>query len=438
MVRREAAFAVKTRLLKREAGRLHAELLHTQRLSLEQLQQLQDERSLAIARFAMTNTDFYRDRYARAGITEADLGDPAAFSELPVIHRADVKEHAAAISSTEARPEHERVGTTGGSTGEPVRVAIDTRVPLLALAWRMISWWGVSPSDDVAHIGQWGPATWRTRLRAWPSRDILLEATSLSHDDIVGFVADVNRIRPPLIEGYVGALREIAEYVAAEGVEFAAPRAIGSTAAPLGDTVRARIESVLGAPVHDQYRCAEVPWMAGECALRDGLHVFADLRRLEIVDDDGRPLPPGNEGHVVVTDLVNRVFPLIRYRLGDLSSMRGEPCPCGVTLPIVESVAGRESDTVRLPDGTVIPAGWNLVFAHDPQAARLFQIHQHADYSLSLRVVPGDSPTIDESIEEARRRLLESTGDQVPVRVERVPTLPYTRGKIRYVISDID
>ena len=58
----------------------------------------------------------------------------------------------------------------------------------------------------------------------------------------------------------------------------------------LGDPVRRRIEAVLGAPVHDQYRCAEVPWMAGECGERNGLHTFADLRRVEILDADGEPL----------------------------------------------------------------------------------------------------------------------------------------------------
>ncbi len=52
-----------------------------------------------------------------------------------------------------------------------------------------------------------------------------------------------------------------------------------------------------------------MPWIAGECAEQSGMHVFWDVRRVEILDDDDRPVPDGQEGNVVVTDLTNRVFP---------------------------------------------------------------------------------------------------------------------------------
>ena len=71
----------------------------------------------------------------------------------------------------------------------------------------------------------------------------------------------------------------------------------------------------------DEYRGSETLWMAGECRLQTGLHVFADARKIEVVDDEGRSLPAGEVGDIVVTDLANRVFPIVRYRLGDRGSL---------------------------------------------------------------------------------------------------------------------
>ena len=59
---------------------------------------------------------------------------------------------------------------------------------------------------------------------------------------------------------------------------------------------RRRLESFFDAPVHDEYRGSEFGWMAGECHERNGLHVFADARLVEVVDEQGRRPPPGEGG----------------------------------------------------------------------------------------------------------------------------------------------
>ena len=161
---------------------------------------------------------------------------------------------------------------------------------MLPLSWRMYRWWGTSPASDVVHIGRWG-TTRRTELVTavtwWPTRVGFVDASKLEERTIAGLVETVNRHRPDLVEGYVGALYEIARYVDRHGLEFHPPTALGATAAPLTREVRDFVEATLGAPLHDQYRCSEVPWMAGECGRRDGLHVFSDLRRIEAVDEYG-------------------------------------------------------------------------------------------------------------------------------------------------------
>ena len=150
----------------------------------------------------------------------------------------------------------------------------------------------------------------------------------------------------------------------------------------------------------------------------------------------GDRCPPGETGDVVVTDFANRVFPIIRYKLGDRGSLMAGECSCGLALPRMAPPDGRVSDVLRLPDGSVMWQQLMTLFSKEPDAVRLFQIHQDADYSIELRVVLGDTPDAQEAVERAAGTLRQRTGGQVPVTVHAVDSLPYTRGKIKYMSSD--
>ena len=175
----------------------------------------------------------------------------------------------------------------------------------------------------------------------------------------------------------------------------------------------------------------------GSATRRDGLHVFADLRRIEVLDESGAPAALGETGEIVVSDLGNRVFPLLRYRLGDRGSLRTDPCPCGVTLPLMNSPDGRTVDMIRLPDGTVVAGGLFSIFSAVPDAVRQFQLHQAADHSITLRVVEGPSQKSREQVAGVAESLRARFGHQVDVTVQYVDAMPYTGGKTKYVTSDV-
>lgn len=438
---RRLAFEVKSATVRRGAGRLYRELLAHERLPLEQLTALHDQRASAIAAFAAAHTAYYRDRYREAGITAADLRDPAAWTSLPIIERTDAKTHRDAFYSDEANPRSVRPALTGGSTGQPLKLAQDSRVPLSALTWRMYGWWGVAPWDDLARVGRWstGPkALAKDVLQWWPTRHTYLEAGKITSESMDRFLGLAGRRSPALLEGYVGAMLEIADHVEAHGVRLPTLRALATTAAPLTEPARARLSAVFQVPVYDEYRSAEVAWMAGECAAHSGLHVFADLRRIEVVGPSGEPVAPGEEGDLVLTDLTNRVFPLVRYRLGDRGVLLSEPCPCGVTLPLMKPPQGRVSDLLRTPDGTAAAHRLNGMFASEPDAVHRFQIHQSADYTVHLRVVLNAAyPRASAAVDDAARELQERLGPTVQVVVEHVDEIVSRNGKLQIISSDI-
>jgi O-antigen/teichoic acid export membrane protein/phenylacetate-coenzyme A ligase PaaK-like adenylate-forming protein len=417
------------------------DLARSERLDPERLLALQQDRAAEIVRFAMARSEFYRERCARAGIEPRDLSDPEAFLSLPVLERADVREHFERIRTDEATPGNFQHAVTGGTTNEPLRILRDKRAQHRTLTWRLQRWWGVGPGENQAVI--WRETSfspWRT-LRTdalwWPTRTLRLDANAIDTAAVTAFVQSWGRIRPQLLQGYVGAVIEVARVVESSGWTLPPPKAVGTTAAPISPAQKQYLGEIFGAPVYDMYQCMEVPMLAGECPARGGLHVFADCRLVEILDAAGRPIGPGESGTVVVTDFRNRVFPFIRYRLGDRARWRQGACACGVTFPLLEPVRGRVTDSLRLPSGLVVSGDGILeIFDDSPEAVRFFQIWQAADHSLRLRCVPGKDPNAAALMQRGVERLRKAVRHQVAVRLEVIDAIEHDRGKQRIVVSE--
>lgn len=424
----------------RGSSKLDAELLRQETLPQPELERLTAERSIAHARFAMEHSPFYRDRYTAAGFSLKDLHDPAAFLELPVIEKAEVREHWREIRSSEATSRNSKISTTGGSTGQPLRLLRDLRFPARALEWRLMRWWGVRPDDDVAVVYRHVRSRKESMAHAalwWPSRKYQLDAYTMTPESIDRFVAQWTKHPPELLIGYVGGIAELASILRGR-TPLPTPTAVAVTAAPVTPAQRNLISSVFGAPVYDHYRSAEIPWIGGECREQNGLHTFGDVRRIEVLGTDGRQVEPGVIGQVVATDLTNRVFPLVRYRLGDRTTTLSGACACGVTLPRIASVQGRVSDALRMPDGQVIAGeGLTQICSRYPDAVRQFQIVQHEDFSITVKFVLGEEADAPSRLPLIIGHLTDIVRGKVPVVPEIVDEIPHDGGKVRYIRSEL-
>jgi phenylacetate-coenzyme A ligase PaaK-like adenylate-forming protein len=91
------------------------------------------------------------------------------------------------------------------------------------------------------------------------------------------------------------------------------------------------------------------------------MHLFEDLVITEIVDDQNRPVPPGQFGaKVLVTVLFSRTMPLIRYEMSDCPRPSSEVCSCGRPFALIDGIEGRREDVLELP----AIAGGQLVSIH--------------------------------------------------------------------------
>ncbi|MDW4573611.1 hypothetical protein R8Z57_12580 [Microbacterium sp. M3] len=438
---RRTVFELKTALLMRRDRTALADMRIVERSPSDMVARLTEERSAAIALHAFRTTPYYRRRFLEAGFTETDVAQPENFPSLPVLTKQDIHDAGDELISRDRPPRDRLLSRTGGSTGRPLAVYNDRAAPTAALWWRIYGWWGVHPGDNSAFIYRQS----RTGLRRvvheaqwWPTRQLLLDARGTTDADLEEFIAQLARVRPALLVGYVEGVHAFARRVQASTPRIPPIRAISVTASMIHAGQRDFIEDVLRAPVYDTYRTAEVPWVAAECRERNGLHVLADHRRLEVVDADCAPRGDGESGDVLLTDLGNRVFPLVRYAIGDRTHWMAGACGCGLTLPRIAGIQGRVADALRTPGGRMLSGGLGSLFVDHPGTIAQFQIHQRADFSIVVRYVPlGDPGASEAAARHAADKVAGFLAHEVSVTTAAVAEIESVDGKARLVVSDL-
>jgi phenylacetate-CoA ligase len=155
---------------------------------------------------------------------------------------------------------------------------------------------------------------------------------------------------------------------------------------------------------------------------------------LEIVRD-GKPVPPGEEGELVVTVLANRTHPFLRYNLRDIGRLSTEPCSCGRSFPVLSTISGRADDLIVLADGRRRTALDALVrIGRFDGAMRHFQFRQVGIDRFELLIVP--SARFGDVDAEGVARAAGSALEGAEIEVRLVDAIPQDRsGKLRAFVS---
>ena len=436
-------FLWKYNLLKPGSLKYYHQLMENEKKSPDELNDLQWHKTFSLIKHAAAHSRFYKKRLADIGADVNDFKDPDHFDSFPVLTRNDLQQHFDDIVCDDTKPSQLDLSSTGGSSGKPVAVLIPRAFPRAALGWRMYSWWGLGPGVNWGRTYRETALSWKSRLYQFvidfPAKTVLLNASSFTEDDMAMFVRRFNRLRPPLLQGYVGAIDTLAEYIISHNVEIHTPRAVWVTSAPLNAVQRSRIEQAFRSQVFDQYGCCEVFWLAAECRAHSGLHIFQDARRVDFLSPDRRSVPTGQYGEIAITDLENYAFPIIRYLNGDHGRALASRCSCGCNLPLMDHVSGRISETIKLPSGRILNGEFvTTLFDEDYHAVKRFHVHQNSDYSIDIKVVPNcPKEEMDELLRKVVAKLRDNTGNEIPVRAAQVAEINLIKGKLRFITSDI-
>lgn len=297
----------------------------------------------------------------------------------------------------------------------------------------------------VATGGHFAGAGWieserrRDRFRARAYRTFPIQSPRAE------LVAGLNAFNPGLLMAYPSALELLASEQAAGRLHLQPLLAITGGESSTAET-RDRAATVFGCPVRDLYGASECDPLAFSCA-QGWLHVHADWVVLEPVDADGRPTPAGQPSHtVLLTNLANRVQPIIRYDLGDSVVARPDPCPCGCPLPAIR-VAGRHDDVLHLRASggatvEVLPLAIVPLF-DQTRGVRLGQVVQSGPATLVVRLDIEPNQDTSAVWRELAGRLAGCLGtvglDNVElVRADEPPRPQQAGAKLRQVIGKPD
>jgi len=411
--------------------------------SAEQLLQHQVQRLRAFLTDIGTRVPHYRELFGRLGFDPRAVQGLADLQALPLLDKATIRARTEALKHPGARGLARF--NTGGSSGEPLifyigreRVSHD-----VAAKWRATRWWGVDIGDPEMVV--WGSPIelgGQDRIRAWRDRLLrteLLPAFEMNGAKLDAMVAAIRRRRPRMLFGYPSALSHIARHAAQRGqrMDDLGIRVAFVTSERLYDEQRAAISDTFGCPVANGYGGRDAGFIAHECP-QGGMHITSEDIVVEIVGADGRPLPHGQAGEIVVTHLATRDFPFVRYRTGDVGVLDDQACPCGRGLPMLKEIQGRSTDFVVAEDGTVMHGLALIYVLRDLPGLSAFKIIQHSLQRTEVQVVPEGGTLLPATSERIATGLRARLGAGVAVDIRPVPFIAAEQsGKFRYVVSHV-
>jgi len=417
---------------------LLSQLQQEQFLSRGELQTLQNQRLQLLLGQASSHSKYYRELFENNNIQVSSTFGEEDLKSIPLLTREILQKNVDKILCANA--EQPRKNATGGSTGSPVIFYQDEKYGQISEALHLLflDWIGINSGDKTAIF--WGAdrdlgeLSFKEKLRNLFDRVKQLNSFSMTDEIIDNFLTGLNQFQPRYIFGYASSLYHIARHVNQTKQLSFSPVAIRSSAEMLYDYQREEIEKAFNAPVYNFYGSREVNNLAAECPAHEGLHLLESWRLVEIVDDNGEPLPDGQPGHIVVTDLSNFSFPFIRYLNGDMATIRREKCSCGRTYQLIDKIHGRSTDMIEV-NGQQIHGEYFTHLFYDRLGIKQFQLIQETEQHLVLKVVTTTSEIVLDDIREA---IIGKCGQSVKLDIEIVDNIPTTStGKHRFTISKL-
>jgi len=414
----------------------------SQYFDIEQIKKIQWERVKNILHHAYEKSPFYHKRLRDRGVHPEDIKSWNDFLNIPLLTKKDVRNHEGKLFA----PNFDKYYyfCTSGSTGIPLEGYRNKECQIFKNACELRSnlWTGYRLGERIYCL--YGnpdeKLTWKIKLkRKLLTRERYLDTLDLSDQAMMDFANLLRKKPPSLLYGHVHNMYIFAQFLEKNGINDIQPKGMFSAGMVLHDWERKKVEKVFNCKFQNRYGCEEFGVIAAECKKQEGLHVNTDGLYVEFIGKDGRPVPPGEFGQIVVTDLTNYVMPFIRYKMGDIGILSANQCSCGRTQPLIEEIEGRIADFLLTPDGKAI-SGISLTDhfgASIPGVAQIQIIQEKIDL-LVLKIVK-DTNFNNSSKEIMDKQVRKFFGAKMRYEcnfVEKIPQEP--SGKYRFTICKID
>ena len=345
--------------------------------------------------------------------------DPKELSSWPILTKSAFRTNPDHFISNKYSHRIRETVYTSGTTGKPLKISLSREATSIWYAMhetRALGWHKIDPHSSwinfggqlVSPIRSKNPPFW---VHNFGLKQLYFSSYHLSAETAAYYLEKLDDFMPDYIYGYTSSIYQLARLSKELNIPVKhVTKKIYTNAEPLLEYQRKLIEEVYQTEVVETYGSSERIIGANQCS-HGKLHYYSDACHLEILDEQGIPVENGQVGKVVVTTLINKAQPLIRYDLGDsIRLAKVQQCPCGSSLPIIDEVVGRNDDLIITPDGNLI-GRLDPVFKGDMDIKEA-QIIQVARDKLVLKIVKGESYN-SKTEKQIKNQLAERLGDML-------------------------
>ena len=312
-----------------------------------------NQKKAEIVNYHLKNTAFYRNFFGSSEYSN--------WEEVPVMKKSDLQRPLEERFSRGYNSKNVYVGKTSGSSGHPFIFAKDRFCH--ALSWAEFNdryqWYGIDLDRSVQARFYGIPLDrfgyFKERLKDRFGFRYRFPIFNLSEDKMEEFLLEFQKKDFDYINGYTSSIVLFAKFLQNKNLilKEVCPklRLCIVTSEMFFEEDKILLEKQFGVPVVNEYGASELGLLAFQNPDNDWI-LNSETMFVEVVDENGKALPHGQQGRIVITSLYNRAHPFIRYDIGDTGTLEESS---SFKKPILKQLLGRTNDVAILPSGKVVP-----------------------------------------------------------------------------------
>jgi phenylacetate-CoA ligase len=366
--------------------------------------------------------------------------------QFPIINKSTIRNYHEKLCSNHNNKIY-RINTSGGTTGEPVRIP----------QGKNYFFKGHAATLAFNEIGNCYPGT--KTIKLWgDERDILNDSKGIlslflkifknlsfqnsfmmSEKTLLKYINEINEEKPRCIIAYVQSIYELAKFIEYHDIDIHSPNSIITSSGVLTPRVKGFIENTFKTRVYNRYGSRELGLIGMSCEKSSKLHINMYQQYVEITNDRGERIPSNQKGNIIITNLNNYIMPLIRYKIGDVGSLNKKDCKCGRGLIRLNKIYGRVVDIFKNSSGDIIDGEYFTHLFYFVKNLKKFQVIQEKKDLIKIFLVTIDGTKLENNVESAIINKIKIVmGENCRVIIDYVNSIhPSKSGKHRYTISNI-
>ncbi len=398
-------------------------------------------------------SDFYNKRMKEANSHPDDIQSLEDIVKLPFMYKKDLRDYYPDRLFTASKKEIIRYHASSGTTGKATIVGYtrhDINMWTESLG-RSLASIGLGPEDVIQVSNTYGLFTGGLGFHYAAERigAAVVPASTGNTERQIELIKDLGVTAMAATPSYMVRLGEVADEMGVS-IKNDTQLRIGLLGAePWSEKMRDRIYDSWGVKGMNCFGASEISGpLFTECSEQNGIHIWGDIAIFEILDPKTQePVQPGEKGELTITMLQKEAFPIIRYRIGDVTMMEDEPCACGRTHPRMKRITGRVDDMLIVRGINVFPSQVEHTLMSIPEVADHFQIvvdRKGALDNMMVKVELKKEAFTDNILQlmdlrqKIGNRLKNALNISVTVELAEPGTLPRFEGKAKRVVDKRD